>query len=385
MSLTVENWTSRLKPSSAKTAQIHIGLFEKWLREKGGPFKDYTPDMLVEYQKTHEDNGHKFQILDLIQRHISDMKGQRRNSKLNRYNYLRSLFLHNRAELPRDRSFHIRGDVQGVNGDLSPDEVRKIVLSCNPEFQAVFLSMLQGGMGSHEVLYWSGHGLEKLRKDLKTGLDILKIDLPGRKAGENERPFYTFLGPDAVSAVRKWLAERDMKLAKNGLEDAEAIFVNVATGRALGYFTLQDYWRRHSRRLGIGPRDLAVSSGRSGKSPHELRDVFRTQWFKSDAKPDVGEFLMGHVTDPYQYDKSWRDTRFYEGEYRKALPYLQILSSGKPFHQVDEEEIEGLRGKVEDLERQLASRSESDAVMDRLFKDERFVATLKERLRELKT
>lgn len=159
MSSSVENWTSRLKASSKVLAQTHMRLFLRWLSINGGPFKDYSPDQLLDYQK-NADNGHRFEILDLVQKHILSLHATR-NTKISRYTYLRSFFLHNRAELPRDRSFKIRGNKPTVRGDLSVEEVQKLILAMNPMFQAVYLSMLQGGMGSHEILYWNEHGLAR--------------------------------------------------------------------------------------------------------------------------------------------------------------------------------------------------------------------------------
>lgn len=370
----VENWVGKLKPSTAKMAAVHLRLFMRWLKTNGGSFKDFTPDQLVEYQK-NADNSHKYDVLDLVQRHVLSMKG-RKNSKDSRYNYLRSFFLHNRAELPRDRSFRVRGDEPEIRGDLTVEEARKVILSSSPLHQAIYVCMFQGGMGSHEVLYWNTHGLRKLEEDLQGSQGIIRVDLPGRKLEENGRSFYTFLGGDALSALRKWMAERPKK--------SDVIFP-TRYGAPLNYFTIQAYWRRRLRKLGIGPKNCGVRKGHTGKSPHELRDLFRSQWAKSPAKPEVGEFCMGHMIDPLDYNKAWRDEKFYRDEYAKALPYLNLISSGRPFHQVDEDEVESLRKEVANLKQAQETRRESDDVMDRLFVDPKFLEMLKERLKELKT
>ena len=106
------------------------------------------------------------------------------------------------------------------------------------------------------------------------------------------------------------------------------------------------------RQLGLGS-----GHGHQGKNLHELRDVFRSQWAKSPAKGEVAEFLLGHSIDPLSYNKAWRDLQFYRQEYVKALPYLQILSSGRPYHLVGEDEVKQLlhevaliRGKRDDVE-----------------------------------
>lgn len=65
----VENWLSRLKPSTAKMARRNLGLFMKWLRTSGTAFANYSPEMLIEYQR-NADKGHQYDILDLVQAHI---------------------------------------------------------------------------------------------------------------------------------------------------------------------------------------------------------------------------------------------------------------------------------------------------------------------------
>jgi len=124
-SIAIENWVNRLKPHTGVMARKHIGLFMRWLRQGNSRFKDFTPDELVEYQKSAS-NGHRFDITDLVQSHILSLNGCRKSSKLTRYTYLRSFFLHNRAELPHDRSFKIRGDMPPARGDLTVEEVKSV-------------------------------------------------------------------------------------------------------------------------------------------------------------------------------------------------------------------------------------------------------------------
>lgn len=161
------------------------------------------PDELVGFQREHRD----FQILDLAQRYVLGLRG-RESHKKRTYAVIRSFFIHNRVPLPADRDFRVKCDLPRVVGSLAVEEVRRILDSCNECYRALFLCMFQGGMGLKEVVYWSKHGWTTLEEQLRRGDHPIRIDLPGRKMGLNGRPFYTFLGRDAVEALRAWIARQ---------------------------------------------------------------------------------------------------------------------------------------------------------------------------------
>ena len=117
---------------------------------------------------------------------------------------------------------------------------------------------------------------------------------------------------------------------------------------------------------------------RYGKSLHELRDVFRTQWTKAPDRPapEVGEFLMGHGSgDPNEYDKFYKDVEWVQDEYLKALPMLQIVSSGVPFGLIEKREIKETEQRLEARIRELESEKQSkiDAMSNELEELKRLV------------
>lgn len=377
-SSSVQTWTERLRPNTARSSLYTFTRWMKWVKAHGGTLADYDPNALVAYQ-ANSDNGSRFDVLDLVQRYVLSLNG-RGGYKRNVYSTIRSFFLHNRVELPRDRSFRIRSDTPKVRGRLTVQQIRDLVLSCDPCHTAAFLSMFQGGMGAAEFLWWNCHGWTALREALRNDPQVVKIDLPGRKHQRNDGNYYSFLGPDAIAAIKTWLPHRPA--------DATAIFTNTL-GKPLSKGGLHHYWLRHLRRLGIAaPRVDGDHGHRTGVNLHELRDVWRSQWALSPAKPEVAEFMMGHTIDVYDYNKSWKNVEFYRGEYLKALEYLQVISSGVPFGLQPTTEVERLREELQSVKQELqtvrTTRRESDQVMDQLFQDPQFMAVLRRKLREMK-
>jgi len=94
-----------------------------------------------------------------------------------------------------------------------------------------------------------------------------------------------------------------------------------------------------------------------------MRTLFRTQWGKSPVKGFIAEALMGHTVDPNDYLRTQNDLNWVAREYRRALPFLNIMSSAKPFDLYDEEEVEAIRD--ENKERM----DEMEAKFDRAIED----------------
>ena len=342
--VSVAKWLSRLGEGTRSGAEFHLRRWMEYLVEAGSPFGGMTPDELVAHQRAAwgDENG-RFDILDSVQTYVNSRQGTF-SYKKSMYAYTRSFFMHNRAELPRDRGFIIRGDKPKNVGYLKPEEVRDVILSCNPVYRAIFLSMFQGGMGQSEFLEWNEGGWEDLRDQLRKNVNVVVIQLPGRKLNKNRHPFRTYVGGDTIDAIHSWLKIRP--------EGPGPIFIDQH-GKSPSKKGMRTYWLRHLRKLGIvGPKTKGSDKGyRTGKSAHELRDTFRSQWEKSPATKSVSEFMMGHIVDKLEYNKAYKDEKWTLKEYRKALPMLEIMSSGKPFGLVDEDSVDDLQRTVADLTR----------------------------------
>ena len=369
---TVKRWLTRLSPNTASVNSIVLDKFMEWLQDQDTKFSTFTPDQLIEYQRNC-DNGSRYEIVDLLQSYLSDIEYS--------YNYMkrirstvRSFFMHNRAELPRDPSYIIRTDVEVVRGNLKIEEIRDMVLSCNKTYRAVFLSMFQGAMDVSSFEYWNLNGYEDLKAQLKEEKEIIKVELPGRKLQRNVTPYHTWIGPDSVQAIRDYLKERP--------DSQGAIFINK-DGNPVNKYAVKLYWLRHLDQLDIIDRKQNGDTGtRYGKNLHELRDTFRTQWEKSPAKGSVAEYLMGHVVDPLEYNKAFRDEAWTLSEYKKALPMLQIMSSSTPYGKVDLSTVERLRRENQELRRKMEQDQQAQVeVYKRVESQQKQINEIMERLK----
>jgi len=349
----VTRYLNRLAPTTQRNMEYYLHYFFKWVKGNSEKFSEATPDDLMEYQR-QADNGTKYEILDLLQDYVLSLNG-RHGTKKTKYTAVRGFFKANRAELPSD-DFNIKGDTPRVQGRLTPTDLKTMVLSCKPVYRALYLCMFAGGMGQDEAVYWSNNGTIKLIEDLEKDPDYIRVDLRGRKAMKNVRPYYTILMGDALDELKKWMLQRP--------RDASVIFTNQF-GEPITKKAIYTYWLRHMQDLGL-VKEGDDSSHRTGRNVHELRDVFRTQWEKSPAAGSVAEHAMGHVVDELNYNKAHLDEAWVVREFRKAAPMLNILSSGRPFGRVDESEVDRLRRENQELRRQLEQQS-SDAL--KMFED----------------
>ncbi len=315
-------WLSRLSPGYQRVAAGTFRRWQAWLKGNGGKFSGLTPDELLEFQRSSSGDT-SYDILDQIQRYLSEASEWRLSYKKGVYATLRSFFMHNRAELPRDGSFILRSEKTPHNGQITVDEFRMMLASCNLMYRAIFLCMFQGALGISEWLHWNKTGWNSLKAQLDAGARPIRIDLPGRKKNRNLKPYYTFISRDAIKALQDWIPHRP--------KDVETIFVSQ-TGSPLSEWGLRMYWLRHLEKLGLIHKQDTAKLGdekygiRYGKNLHELRDTFRTRWEKSGASSTAAEYFMGHNVDPLEYNKAFRDEDYAAGQYLEAEPWLNVLS-----------------------------------------------------------
>jgi integrase len=349
-SLAVKGWTARIAPS---TAQVYLFRFKgwlKWMGENGGEFSGMGPDELVAWQRTTTKQN-EYRILDLAQAWVLGQNGQRKGTKENMLKCVRSFFEHNRAGLPRDKSFKLRSEKPMVPNLLTVEEIRRVALASNKTFRAAFMVMLGGGLDQESMVYWSDNGWPDLKRQLAERRDPIRITIPGRKASKNEIEFSSYVTGDALDALNTHVKERgegDGPIFRNQ-------FGERLTKKALSY-----YWLRKLKELGIVTR-ANIDVQRYGRGLHNLRDTFRTLWVQSGAKPHIAEAMMGHMAkvDPLGYDQSFKNEDYVRDQLELAAPFLNILTRGEAYGQVDKDDVRRLKKEIEDLKAQLEQRERS--------------------------
>jgi len=336
---TVKIWMSRLADS---TAHVYVYYFKDWLRwmgENGGEFAGMVPDELVKHQRETTKQT-EYRMLDLAQAWVLGKNGQRKGTKENMLKAVKSFFEHNRAGLPRDKSFKLRSEKGIVPNLLTVEEIRRVVLASNKTLRAAFMVMLCGGLDQESVVHWSDNGWVDLTKQLRDKKEVVKITIPGRKATRNEAEFSTYIMGDAINCVKDYIKERG--------DGDGPIFVNQFK-QAVTKSALSDYWIRKLKELGIISRS-GLNVERYGRGLHNLRDTFRTLWAQSGAAPHVAEAMMGHMAkvDPLGYDRSFENEAYVNEQLEQAAPFLNVLTRGEAYGQIDKNEVKRLKKEIEE-------------------------------------
>ena len=326
---TIKKWLGNMKEGTEARYVIHAYEYFMWIEKKAPePFGGKSPEQLLDMQETTRGRKQYDQV-DLLQAWINS-KQARYSTKQLMKSTIYSFYLHNRVPLPKDITFKIEADRPAVNGEMTVEELRQIILSSNELYQAIFTIMWQSGMGEEEFIYFNTHLWNQVKEQLDKGETIIRIDLPGRKH-QRMKPsgnFFTFIGKDGIDKLRKYLIIRKkLQLRFNRTMPMEkAIFLNEKL-RPISKQDITAYFCRHSWRLGITKKVDGDKRIRYRVHVHEMRDAFKTELETIPLlKSYCIEFWLGHNIDTNQYHKLMNKPEFVKSQYKKAEPYLNILS-----------------------------------------------------------
>jgi hypothetical protein len=410
----VRTWLERLAVKSRQPYLSNAFAYFTWLRDYGGEYANKSLKELFDLQDMAVGRD-RFKQLRLLQRFISEKKVAYA-TMCDIYSSVRSLYAYNLVELPKDVTFRMHSPIQPATSVLDVEGLKRILGVANQCYRACFAIMFQSGMGDGEFEIFNNQW-SIIRSQLEEKKEIIKIPLPGRKHSRNRQPYYTLLASkgDAVRAMTSYLESE-----RGAIGDGDPIFVSNSQ-KGVNGDTLRDAFNVYSERAGIikrhtpkcpicggetirkrrrvGVAELGfrpqrvfyrckkckhdtfanqidfLPHQRYGANPHEMRDVFRSEWHLSRADPDVAEFIMGHDIDKNRYDKIMTlHLEYAEDEYRKALPFLNILSEDPRKLPLDKvraleektQEIDELKRRMAGMEQQIQGWKKLAAEMEQL-------------------
>ena len=311
-------------------------------------------------------------LLDFCNQEIEGTK----NYKLKFYNVFHGLLKYHKVQLPNSDTSEIKADTPPTEGNLSMDEIRRVVEACKLREKAVFALIFQGIMDEERFTILN-RGWHVLEPQLKDGREWITFRFEYRK--KNEHPYFTMWhrDGDAIRFLKAYLKERGTpKLVgtdSRGHPIHEAVFLN-RQGQPFNKDNLKHAWITAGTRAGVveRPRPTCKKCGmqmrktcryigakkggekryecvcgniepasvyreqfskyRSGKNLHEVRDTVKTM-IPNLAGVDrtLVAFFAGHQIDPLDYEKL-RDAEKYglmekiQEKWSKALPYLNLWS-----------------------------------------------------------
>jgi len=386
----IQNWLERLG-SCSKTAYRTFEKFHEEVLSGHSVFGGMSPTQLVDWQSNTR-GREAYSMKNLAQRWVNK-KSLRISSKKTYLTHLSSFFLHNHTPWPPDPSFHFSSDTAPVEGKLTVEAFKRILLNCDKRYRTVFLMQAQMLAGPGDMVYVSNHYRDEILQHITKNNGVFKVTLPGRKRNRNTVNYYTLLSTksDWADAMRGYL--------KSLPNLPDTVLFRNDHGRPLTRLNIEWYFHKRAIEAGIikqatpkcqkcgaetvWTRDfhngkskvaykckechqlnwacemnLDLRSNRYGVNPHEIRDLMRSRWRASGAKVVVAEFMMQHgeTVDPNQYDKLKYTPMDAIVEYRKALPWLNVLSHDP--NKVDRSEVdsklEASEAKVDVLSREVA-------------------------------
>lgn len=280
-----------------------------------------------------------------------------------------------RHKLPRPRVVNKRMKVGGEQVKLLVDHAR------TPRDRAIILTLFQSGMDVSTLCSLKyGDVAEGFDKDEYP----LKLELYRPKTGVE---YYTFLGKDAVQALRAYVA--DMKSRGVNFSNDGSLFLKERGKQALTTNLVQNMMKDVAVRSGL------VDEKNNGKafnplSPHALRESFGSLMINSGVPDTIVDFWLGHSIG--EMAEAYKGVQF-ESLKQIYLEREKLISISAA--EVDVEEIEAkLRVEVEEGKKELqalvnglATKSmrleeENKDLRNRIQKTEQKLAELEKLIRE---
>jgi site-specific recombinase XerD len=189
-----------------------------------------------------------------------------------------------KSRLPRPRVYNKRME-------LTVLEVRTLVQQArNPRDRAILLTLFQGGM---DVSTLCSINYEDVREGLQKDEYPLKLSLFREKTGIE---YYTFLGRDAISAIKSYLNE--LKSKDTFLQSGQPLFVKLdSAGKVepMESQLVQKLVREAAMRSGLVDESKLSGKDMCPCNPHALREAFGSIMINKGVPDTIVDFWLGHA------------------------------------------------------------------------------------------
>jgi hypothetical protein len=354
----VDSWIKQLDVGSHKQYRATFRMALEWLQQRPG-LENITPPLLLRLQRannrkqpTDEDPTPELTIPKLLKNWVNDQPVRLR-TKNSRWAIIKSFFKYNDCPFPDPRSVNLRSDRAPSQSRLTIDIVRQAIIAAKLRDKSWLLVKWMSFQDQARLNYINRNLGGHIVQEMKAGKTVIRLDLLGRKKEKGKRSYFTFIGKDAVDALREYF---DKERANGWPQLGEPIWLNNEGG-PFAYGMYHEIWSGLLRRLGYiqtkrRGKGKAKVDTRYGYGQHEFRDVgisyLHTNAKREGLDLDCVHFMMGHTKnlDPNKYDRFYEDTNYGLEQYRIAEKYLNIMSGMAS--------IEQERGRIRELEDRLA-------------------------------
>lgn len=401
---TVKKLLQELERNSQATARVrkyHIYHYFRWLKEKKGI---ESARQLLDHYKYLKKAGREYEHNDWAKEYLLNEANRKKSFSWREggLSTIREFYRHNRCPLPDERiNLRVREiDAQRLReaAALKPmtlDDFRKLIGPAKIRERSELLTMLQSGMGVGELIHQFnvctcrpetiqkyGHICipANVLRQLREGKHPIKVGpLIAFKRNSNDKrvTYFTFMGKDAIDALKQYLAFRKELVTNNvrklrDLEEREKqghylhqwekkrlkilrkrlkeVTPELTEGEPIYISNLLNPIGEHSIQTAV--RILKKQTGLLDRqfTPHTCRDLFKTECDHSGVKDNISEFWIRHKLDKYGYnqlDKLYPED--FVKEYAKVEPALNAVSrAGK--ETVSPDEINELREQIKTLQ-----------------------------------
>ena len=237
-----------------------------------------------------------------------------------------------RSRLPKPKVINKRMIVSNV-------DVKKLLDHTTlPRDRAIILTMFQSGM---DVSTLCGLTYEDVAEGLKNNEHPLQLTLQRPKSGVD---FCTFLGKDAVEAIRAYLNDLKSKGLTLSLNDSLFIKGSYKTLKKEGLSTnlVQNMMREVAIKSGLVDKNLN-GKDMNPLSPHALRESFGSIMISKGVPDSIVDFWLGHEIGVM--GEAYKQAKF-EDVKRTYLEREVFLSVSQPTTNLEELKAE-VEAKVE--------------------------------------